>query len=80
VENQGYAPRELFRPQSSLLRGPPAYQPRTPWRPGWAILATIAIVGLSILVGLLLLQLLGGGSAMPNLPGRQDATAEASAG
>ena len=80
MENQGYAPGELFRPQSSLLRGPPAYQPRTPWRAGWAILATVGIVGLSILVGLVLLMLLGGGSAMLNLPGRQDATAEASAG
>lgn len=59
------------------MRGPPAYQPRTPWRASWAILATVGIVGLSILVGLVLL---GGGSAIHNLPGRQDATAEASAG
>ena len=48
--------------------------------PRWAVLATIGIVGLSILAGLVLLMLLGGGSATLNLPGRQDAAAEASAG
>jgi membrane protease YdiL (CAAX protease family) len=77
VENQGYAPGELFRPQSSLLRGPPAYQPRTPWRAGWAMLATVGIVSLSILAGLVLLMLLGGDGSMVNLPGRHDAAAEA---
>lgn len=80
MENQGHAPEGLFRPQNSLLRGPPAYEPRTPWAPGWALFATIAIVGLSIVIGLGLLMLLGGGAASLNLPGRQDAAAEASAG
>lgn len=77
MENQEYVPGDLFRPQSSLLRGPPAYQPRTPWRPGWAVLAAVAIVGLSVLAGLGLLMLLGGNSAMLDIPGRQEAAAEA---
>ncbi len=80
VENQEHAPGDLFRPQSSLWRGLPAYQPRTPWRPGWAVQAAVGIVGLSILAGLVLLKLLGGGGAMLDVPGRQDAAAEASAG
>lgn len=80
VENQEHAPGDLFRPRSSLLRGPPAYQPRTPWRPGWAALAAVGIVALSILAGLVLLKLLGGGAAMLDAPGRQGAAAEASAG
>ena len=80
MENQEHARGDLFRSQSTLLRGPPAYQPRTPWRPGWAVLAAVGIVGLSILAGLVLLKLLGGGEAMLDVPGRQDAAAEASAG
>jgi len=80
VENQEHAPGDLFRPQSSLLRGPPAYQPRTPWRPGRAALAAVGIVALSILAGLVLLKLFGGGAAMLDVPGRQGAAAEASAG
>jgi membrane protease YdiL (CAAX protease family) len=80
VENQGHAPGELFRPQNSLLQGPPAYMAQTPWTPIKGLLATIAIVGLSIIAGLVLLTLLGGDGAMINMPGPQSAAAEATAG
>lgn len=80
MENQGHAPGELFRTQNSLLRGPPAYGPQTPWTPMRGLLATIAIVGLSIVVGLVLLTLFGGDAATINLPGPQTAAAEATAG
>ena len=50
MENQGIA-------SPSLFRGPPAYQPRTPWRPLVAIFAGVAIVGASIIGVLLLLGL-----------------------
>ncbi|HJU30235.1 MAG TPA: CPBP family intramembrane glutamic endopeptidase [Hyphomicrobiaceae bacterium] len=39
----------------SLFRGPPAYEPRTPWSPGLALLATVVIVGASILGASLLI-------------------------
>ncbi len=42
-----------------LLRGPPAYRSATPWRAGPGVLATVAIVGVSLLAGLLLARLLG---------------------
>ena len=80
MENQGHAPGELFRPQNSLLRGAPVYEPRTPWPPVRGLLAAIGIVGLSILSGLVLLMLFGGGAAMLNLPGPQTAATEATAG
>ena len=40
---------------SHLFSGPPAYVPRTPWRVGWALLATllISIAGVLTLSGLL---------------------------
>src|SRR5213078_2882437 len=40
---------------SHLFSGPPAYVPRTPWRAGWALLATllISIAGILTLSGLL---------------------------
>ena len=50
MENQEHAAGEPFRPQSTLWHGPPAYAPRTPWKAGWALLATAIIVGLSIVV------------------------------
>ena len=80
MENQGHAPGELFRPQNSLLRGAPVYEPRTPWPPVRGLLAAIGIVGLSIFSGLVLLMLFGGGAAMLNLPGPQTAATEATAG
>jgi hypothetical protein len=36
-------------PEGRFFHGLPAYQPETPWRPGAALLATAAIVALSIL-------------------------------
>jgi len=80
VENQGHTPGERFRPQNSLLQGPPAYRPQTPWTPILGLLATIGIVGLSIVAGVVLLMLFGGDGARINLPGPQTATTEASAG
>jgi uncharacterized protein len=80
VENQGHAPGELFRPRNSLLQGPPAYMARTPWTPIKGLLTAVAIVGLSIIAGLVLLTLLGGDAATINLPGPQSAAAEATAG
>jgi len=67
VENQGHAGRRWFRPASSLLRGPPAYRALSPWRPGLALLATIAIVALSF-GGAALLTGLGGDSGLVELP------------
>jgi len=58
VENQQDIQGGLFRPASTLFRGPPLYQPRTPWGPGLALLATILIVvlGAAGAVGLVFLQ------------------------
>ena len=42
-----------------LLRGPPVYQPRTPWRAGPALLATVAIVATSLLAARALLVVPG---------------------
>jgi membrane protease YdiL (CAAX protease family) len=39
----------------SLFRGPPAYQPRTPWSPVVALLASVLIVAASILGAVLVL-------------------------
>jgi uncharacterized protein len=46
-------------PAGRLFGGPPAYEPRTPWRAGAALAATIAIVGLSFLGARLLPAYLG---------------------
>ena len=78
MENQGYASGEPFRPQSTLLRGPPAYQPQTPWHPGRALVATAGIIGLSIVVGLALLMV--SGDSMIGVPRRQAPAAQATAG
>lgn len=51
-----------------LFRGPPAYQPRTPWPAGGAVLATIAILALSIFGGRLLAALAGLGDAETGQP------------
>ena len=48
MENQGIA-------SPSLFRGPPAYEPRTPWRPLVALFAGVVIVGASIVGAVLLL-------------------------
>jgi hypothetical protein len=36
---------------AGLFRGVPAYEPRTPWPPGWALLGGLLIVGIAILGG-----------------------------
>jgi uncharacterized protein len=46
-------------PGGRLFGGPPAYRPRTPWRPGYAVGATIAIIGLGILAARFLPPYLG---------------------
>src|SRR4029453_6769228 len=48
-----------------LLWGSRAYEPKTPWRPGPAILAGVAIIGLSI-VGVVLMLGSGTVSRMPD--------------
>jgi len=53
---------------SGLFRGPPAYRARTPWQAGWALLATVVIVALSIAGAALLLQGLGLGEAFNSPP------------
>jgi membrane protease YdiL (CAAX protease family) len=60
-----------------LLWGPPAYQPRTPWRPGLALLATVAILAVSILGAALLPRWLGLGAAVTGQPGRTELSAAA---
>jgi uncharacterized protein len=51
--------------RSGLLWGPRAYEPKTPWRPGAAILAGVAIIALSI-VGVVLMLGSGTVSRMPD--------------
>ena len=69
MENQGIA-------SPSLFRGPPAYEPRTPWQPLVALVAGVVIVGASaVIVGAVLL--LGAGaesstSGIEGSPWRQD--------
>jgi hypothetical protein len=50
--------------QAALLTGPPAYEPRTPWSPVAALLATVAIVGVSVLAAVVVLgtEIVGGPS------------------
>jgi uncharacterized protein len=43
------------QPSAGLFRGPPAYQPRTPWSPWGAVLAAVLIVAVSIVGAVLLL-------------------------
>jgi uncharacterized protein len=47
------------KPTGRLLGGLPAYQPRTPWRPGAALAASVAIVGLGLLAARFLPPYLG---------------------
>jgi CAAX protease family protein len=67
--------------QAGLLRGPPAYEPRTPWSPIAGLLAAIIIVGASILVSVLVLgsKIIAGPSSGGASPGtwRQDTSAMA---
>jgi len=50
--------------QAALLTGPPAYEPRTPWSPVAALMATVAIVGVSVLAAVVVLgtEIVGGPS------------------
>jgi len=71
IENQ-----DLGRP--SLFRGPPAYQPRTPWPPLAALLAGVIIVAASILGAVLVLgtgTVAGTGDAAGRGIWRQDMSA-----
>jgi membrane protease YdiL (CAAX protease family) len=64
----------------SLLRGAPAYEPRTPWGPGWALLAGLLIIGLGIVGATLML---GAGTVAGSSGSglwRQDMTALATLG
>jgi uncharacterized protein len=57
------------RGRSGLLRGPAAYQPSTPWRPIWALVATALIVAISVVVAVLVTGAAGphaGGAALPS--------------
>jgi len=69
MENQGIA-------SPSLFRGPPAYEPRTPWQPLVALVAGVLIVGTSVvIVGAVLLLGAGtesGTSGIEGSPWRQD--------
>ena len=57
---------------AGLIRGPHAYAPRTPWRPLPALLAAVAIVGVSFLGAALMIRA-GAPSGVPSSPQwRQD--------
>lgn len=65
--------------QAGLLRGPPAYRPRTPWSAGAALAAGVLIVGAGLLAGILVL----GPATAPQgqeWPWRQDLSALATLG
>jgi uncharacterized protein len=65
--------------QSALFRGPPLYESRTPWSPLAALLASVIIVGTSVLGAVLLLgtRIVAGPSDGDPSPGmwRQDMSA-----
>jgi membrane protease YdiL (CAAX protease family) len=54
--------------RAALLRGPPAYEPRTPWSPIAALLAAVIIVGVSVLAAVLVLgtEIVAGPSGGPS--------------
>jgi uncharacterized protein len=70
VDSQGHDGRPLFASGSGLFHGPPAYKAQTPWSGGRALLATFAIIGLSIGAGLAAFWLLQGSTANIGLGGR----------
>jgi membrane protease YdiL (CAAX protease family) len=72
VDSQEHERRDLFE-LGGLFRGAAAYAARTPWSAGRALLATTAIVGLSIAVGLAALWLLRGGTTHIGLGGPRGA-------
>lgn len=76
MDNQRHASGEPQPPHNTLLNGPPAYAPRTPWGAVWAVIVTVAIVGVSIVAGLLLFWVMGGDSGGAGLPGRDGAAGE----
>jgi hypothetical protein len=71
VDSQGHEDADPKRPRGGLFRGTPAYEARTPWTSGRALLATIAIIGLSIAVGLAAFSLLQGSTTDIGLGGRK---------
>jgi membrane protease YdiL (CAAX protease family) len=50
----------------NLFRGAPRYQPRTPWRPGWALAATAAITAAGVLAAVAFV----GSASLPDGPWR----------
>jgi uncharacterized protein len=62
VDNQPDPSGPPLHPKTTLFRGPPAYAPHTPWPPWRAIAGAVAVVGLSIAAGLVLITLFEGGS------------------
>ena len=61
---------------AGLFQGPPAYEPRTPWRPGWALLTGVLIV----VIGIAGAAFVSGTGAASGAPWRQDMTALATLG
>jgi len=57
-------------PTTGLFRGPPSYQPRTPWTPVRASLATVVIVSAAIIGAVLVLGSGTVADAPAGLPGR----------
>jgi uncharacterized protein len=71
VENRQDIQGNLFRAPSTLLRGPPAYQPSTPWGPALALLVTLLIIAASVGFAAGLVIWLGSATDGPvDLPGR----------
>jgi membrane protease YdiL (CAAX protease family) len=68
VDNQPDHRGLALRPNTTLFHGPPAYVPRTPWTPWRAVAGAVAVIGLSIAVGLALITLFEGGS-VSDFPG-----------
>lgn len=69
----------LLRAPGTLLRGPPAYRPRTPWGPALALLVSFLIVAASVAVAAGFVFWLGMTDRPVDLPGRGLARGEAAA-
>ena len=80
MDNRQDIQGSLFRPPSTLLRGPPRYEPHTPWGPALALLVTFLVVAASVGVAVGLVTWLGNATDGPvELPGRGLARGETSA-
>jgi membrane protease YdiL (CAAX protease family) len=58
-----------------VLRGPPRYQPLTPWGPGLGLLVTVAIVAVSFAGMVVLTGMLGLGGSSGGVPTSREASA-----